>query len=1460
MSDGATVEIQMPQMGESVTEGTVLEWRKHEGEFVEEGETVVEVSTDKIDAEVPAPASGVITRILKGQDETIEVGGVLAELDPSAEPSGDGAAAAVGAEVPAATTEPEPPQGAEGDRSSDEAGRVAEGEASGGVGQEDVGGGVIHISMPEMGESVTEGTVLEWHKHEGEAVAEGETVVEVSTDKVDAEVPAPTSGTITKLLAQPDETVQVGQVLAEMTAGEVPAGGGAGDAAQGEASTPAAEPQADGGDGTRASPVARRVAAANGVDLNAVHGSGPAGKVTKADVLAAANGEQGAVTTAPEPAREAAPPAAPSGEAKPLRGPAAMLAQAMNESRSMPTATSFRALAVDTLDAKRRALNEALKERAMKVSFTHLIAWAIVSAAQEWPVMGRAYTESDGKPQVIEAGGINLGIAVDVERKDGSRSLMVPCITGADGLDFASFHAYYEELISKTRENKLTADDFKGTNITLTNPGGLGTVASVPRLLTGQGTIVATGSIAYPSEWAHAPADKLKTLGVSKVMTMTSTYDHRIIQGAESGSFLRRIDQLLQGEDSFYESVAESLDIAAGVVANAYPAAASAPALPTAGATATLAPADMELLQAVQAATSLLKAYRTHGHLAARLDPLGKEPRGDPAIEPENLNLTPELMAKIPASILRIGVEGETLLEALPRMREAYSGTVAYQIEHLSSHQQRMWLREMIETGAHRAPLTIEEKRALLSRLLEVFQFERFLQRAYLGQKMFSIEGLDAVVPMIDELVTLARREGADEVVLGMAHRGRLAVLAHNLGRSVESIMAEFEGAQALERVKAVAAIPHGGTGDVKYHHGAQGLFTTRDDEQIRVRLYPNPSHLEFVDPVVTGGARAFQSSLMGPRLHHAPELAVPLLLHGDAAFPGQGVVAETLNLQALEGYSTGGTVHIITDNQVGFTTDPTEARSTPYASDMAKGFNVPIIHVNADDVEGCISAIRLAMAYRERWARDIVIDLIGYRRYGHNETDEPAYTQPTMAAQIAAHPPVSEIYAERLVKEGAVTPDDVEEDANERNHKLQEIHRELKRKIEAGEYEAETSTHIATGELDRTKSPDVDTAVSAERLRALNGELLKVPESFAIHRKLRKPLARRVEALIEGGIDYGHAEALALASLLTEGTHIRFTGQDTIRGTFSHRHLAYWDEKTGLKYVPIQNLSGALAPFELHNSPLSEAGCLGFEYGYSAASPSSLVLWEAQFGDFANAAQVIIDSFIVSGESKWGQTTRLTLLLPHGYEGGGPEHSNARIERFIQLAAEGNIRLANPTTAGQYFHLLRRQARIAKARPLVVFTPKGLLRLRAASSSLGDLTSGTFEFVLDDPRATERKERIERLVLCSGKLYYDIDGHEKREQAESVAIARVELLYPFARDQLAELIATYPNLKQIVWAQEEPKNMGAWSVMWRRLPELLPDGVKLSYVGRPQRASPGEGYPAAHRSEQERIVLTALT
>jgi 2-oxoglutarate dehydrogenase E1 component len=693
-----------------------------------------------------------------------------------------------------------------------------------------------------------------------------------------------------------------------------------------------------------------------------------------------------------------------------------------------------------------------------------------------------------------------------------------------------------------------------------------------------------------------------------------------------------------------------------------------------------------------------------------------------------------------------------------------------------------------------------------------------------------------------------------------MAHRGRLSVLAHNLGRSVESILAEFEGSKQIEAVKAVAAIPHHGTGDVKYHYGHQGVYETSEGERIAVRLYPNPSHLEFVNPVVEGATRFIQSDFGGSGIEHEPKHAVPVLLHGDAAFPGQGVVAETLNLQALKGYSTGGTIHIVQNNQVGFTTDPEEARSTPHAADMAKGFNIPIVHVNADDVEACSAAIRLAMAYRERWERDVVIDVIGYRRFGHNETDEPAYTQPLAAAAIKAHPPVAEIYAGKLVEEGVVTPEEVEGLSKARHDEMSAALKDLREKMQQGEYEDPTLTTSATGELDRSASPPVDTAVPIERLRPLNEALIQVPESFTIHRKLRKPLSKRIEALEKGGIEFGHAEALAFASLLADGVHIRLTGQDTERGTFSHRHLVLHDENTGLRYCPMQNLDAAEAPFELYNSPLSEIACLGYEYGYSAATPDSLILWEAQYGDFANAGQVIIDTFIAAGEAKWGQTSRLTLLLPHGYEGSGPEHSSARIERFLALAAEGNIRIANPTTAAQYFHLLRRQALIQKARPLVVFTPKGLLRLDRASAEPRELTDGAFHFTIDDPTAEGRRESVERLVLCTGKIYFDMDASERREGADTIAIARVELIYPFAKEQLAALIGSYPNLKEVVWTQEEPRNMGCWKVMSRRIPDLLPEGVRLEYVGRQTRASPGEGYSVAHAREQERIVLTALT
>ncbi len=812
-------------------------------------------------------------------------------------------------------------------------------------------------------------------------------------------------------------------------------------------------------------------------------------------------------------------------------------------------------------------------------------------------------------------------------------------------------------------------------------------------------------------------------------------------------------------------------------------------------------------------------------------------------------------MAKIPAKILRMFVPGATLADALPHLRETYCGTIAYEIEHIASHRQRVWLREKIESGTFRKPLTTDEQKALLKRLVEVDAFERFMHKAYLGQKQFSVEGLDMTVPMLDEAIQLSAANGAREVVVGMAHRGRLNVLAHNLGRPYETIFAEFEGASTLE---AVTSLPQGGTGDVKYHHGAQGTYQLPSGDAILVNLESNPSHLEFVHPVVVGATRAAQTTRQGPHAHRDTDSAVPIVLHGDAAFPGQGVVAESLNMQALDGYKVGGTIHLIQNNQVGFTTDSEDARSTRWASDLAKGYDTPIIHVNADDVAGCVSAVRLAFAFREEFGHDVVIDLIGYRRFGHNEADEPAYTQPEMYAQIKAKKRVSELFADRLVEGGVVTQEEVEAERQAIWDELTRLHQELKAQIKSAEDSG--AVEHATGEyqLDRSPSPEVQTAVGADRLRVLNEELLTLPDGFTVHPKLVKQLDRRRNALgPDGGIDWAHAESLAFASLLSEGIPIRLTGQDVERGTFSQRHMVLHDAKTGQTLCPIQNLPGALAPLELHNSPLSEISCVGFEYGYSAEAPETLVLWEAQFGDFGNAAQVIIDQFIVSGLAKWGQTTRLTLLLPHGYEGSGPEHSSGRLERFLMLAAEGNIRVANLTTPAQYFHLLRRQARIAKQRPLVIMTPKSLLRLPQATNRIEHLADTRFFPVLGEPRVPV--EKVTRLVLCTGKIYYDLIGHPNRADNEGVAIGRVELLYPFPEGQLRELVETYPNLEEVVWVQEEPRNMGARAHMSPRLMQILPKHLKFGYIGRPERASPGEGYPAAHTAEQNRILRTAL-
>src|SRR3954468_12973818 len=770
---------------------------------------------------------------------------------------------------------------------------------------------------------------------------------------------------------------------------------------------------------------------------------------------------------------------------------------------------------------------------------------------------------------------------------------------------------------------------------------------------------------------------------------------------------------------------------------------------------------DHELLNAVSAATSIVRATRAHGHRAARLDPLGSEPSGDPALDPERLGLTPELQRRIPAWVLRVYVDGDTLEDVLERLHETYSGTIAYEIEHIDDHEQRMWLREAIESGRYRRPLSADEQRPMLGRLSEVEGFEAYLRKRFLGQKQFSIEGLDLLVPMLDEAIELAAVDGAEDIVIGMAHRGRLNVLTHVVGRPYDAILREFEGERTIE---AVTQSPEGGTGDVKYHLGMRTTRQTPSGE-IGVTLMANPSHLEFVDPVAEGRTRAEQTDRSEPIARHDSSRALCILIHGDAAFPGEGIVAETLNLSDLPGYTTGGTLHLIANNQVGYTTDPAEGRSTFYSSDIAKGYDMPIVHVNADDPLAALSAVRLALAYRRRFGRDVIVDLVGYRRFGHNEQDEPAYTQPLMAARIAGHPTVFAQFADQLVGDGVVTEAEVAELAEGVKKRLKAAHEQLKETFGQA-IPAKSRDEI----IPQAEQDEVDTDVPAERLRELNAQLIQVPEGFTVHPKLFKQLERRIAAIGEGTIDWGHAEALAFASLITEAVPIRLTGQDSERGTFAQRHLMLHDVRSGETYAPLQHLPGAGASFEVRNSPLSEAAALGFEYGYTTSAADTLVLWEAQYGVFVNAAQVIIDQFIVAGLSKWRQTSGITLLLPHGYEGSGPEHSSARLERFLQLAAQENITVVNPTTAAQYFHLLRRQALAHTGRPLIVMTPKALLRLRGAAARLEELSDGAFQHLIDDGRGRHTAAR--RLVLCSGKLYYDIVGHELYDSAEHVAVA----------------------------------------------------------------------------------------
>ena len=858
---------------------------------------------------------------------------------------------------------------------------------------------------------------------------------------------------------------------------------------------------------------------------------------------------------------------------------------------------------------------------------------------------------------------------------------------------------------------------------------------------------------------------------------------------------------------------------------------------------ATSTSTSISQLRAARAFGELVDAVRLHGHREASLDPLGAPRTGHPMLDPEFHGATLDEIESVPVDFMGgFAQGGTTVAQVLQWLNRTYKGSIGYEYEHLEIPERREWLREHIETGEHTRPMSPESKKQLLQRLAEVEGLEQFIHRAYLGQKRFSLEGTDMMVPMLDLAIERASARGAREVVLGMAHRGRLNVLAHVLRVPYEKIIAKFEGRHAETA----------GTGDVKYHLGAETTYATASGDPLSVQLAPNPSHLEFVDAVVVGMTRAKQTRRDKRELKRDEDVVLPIMIHGDAAFAGQGVVPEVLNLAQIPGYRVGGTLHIIANNQVGFTTGSYEARSTHYCSDMARGFDIPVFHVNADDPEACLAVVRLALAYRDEFHADVVVDLVGYRRYGHNEGDEPAYTQPLMYQQIADHPSVRKIWAQKLIDDGVLSADDAEAIWHTAYQRLIDVQTAVKAEAPAEEH--------ATPVTEAPTSNDVKTAVEPDRLLALDKEVHSWPADFNVSPKLARQLERRGKLLGQNhGIEWAHAETLAFASLLTEGLPVRMSGQDSERGTFSQRHLVLHDIKTDARYCALMHLRDSKAPFEIYNSPLSELAVMGFEYGYSAVAPEALVLWEAQFGDFVNGAQVIVDQFISAGYAKWGQTSRLVLLLPHGYEGQGPEHSSARLERFLQLAAEDNMRVANCTTPAQYFHLLRRQALLESRHPLIIMTPKSLLRHPRATSRLSDLANGTFQPVIRDSNAEKRAHTITRVILCSGKVYYDLAARLEHEPNESVAVMRVEQLYPFPDTQLKDALASFSKLEELVWLQEEPHNMGAWRYMEARLRALIPDDIELRYAGRPERASPAEGFATDHEEEQARLVGDAI-
>jgi multifunctional 2-oxoglutarate metabolism enzyme len=1133
---------------------------------------------------------------------------------------------------------------------------------------------------------------------------------------------------------------------------------------------------------------------------------------------------------APKPEAEAEPkadekePAEPPGD--PIKGAAARIVANMEASLQVPTATSYREVPAKLLEVNRRVMNGYLgRTQGGKISFTHLIGYAVVRAiADEVPAMNASYIEADGKPRIVRHEHLGLGLAVDVAKDDGTRTLLVPCIRDADTLDFREFWAASEELIRKVRNNKLSPDDFAGTTVTLTNPGTIGTERSVPRLMPGQGTIVGVGRLDYPAAYEAADPRVLADLGLSKVITVSSTYDHRIIQGAESGLFLKRVHDLLLGEDGFYEDAFRALGVPYEAVQwrpDVHPL-----------------DRDQAMLDKQMQVNAVINAHRVRGHLIADLDPLAsKEPHMHAELDPATYGLTIwDLDREFLTGSLGGAPDRLPLGEILRILRDAYCRRVGIEYMHIQEPEEKRWIQEHVE-GVD-TELTPEEHRHILERLNAAEAFEQFLGKRYVGQKRFGLDGAESAIPLIDAVLECAAEEPLDGAVMGMAHRGRLNVLTNIVGKSYDQLFREFEGSIDPETIQ--------GSGDVKYHLGQSGKYVSRTGKDLAIELAANPSHLEAVDPVVEGMVRALQDLIDQPGTFSV----LPLLVHGDAAFAGQGVVAETLQSSQIQGYRVGGTVHLVINNQLGFTTPPESARSSEYPTDVAKTVQAPIFHVNGDDPEACVRAGRLAYAFRQRFHKDVVIDMICYRRFGHNEGDDPSYTQPLMYKKIEARRSVRKQYTENLVNRGDLTLEEAEQALEDFQRRLQEALDQTREHTKAAGEVRARKPPAPIGVL-----PHCATAVEQEVIEEVFAAIDRVPEGFTVHPKLAKQFDARREAFAEGEghVDWGLAEALSFGTMLREGTDIRLAGQDTRRGTFSHRHSVLVDYETGAEYLPLAHVADDQAKWFCYDSLLSEYAALGFEYGYSVVHKDALVAWEAQFGDFVNGAMIVIDQFIVAAEDKWDQTSGLVMLLPHGYEGQGPEHSSGRIERFLTMCAEDNLQVVYPSTAAQYFHLLRRQMRREVRKPLIVFTPKSLLRAKAARSPVSDLVECTFEEVLDDPGLGD-PESVTRVALASAKVAFE--AMTRRDELEApVAVLRMEQLYPWPGERLEELIGRFPNLEELVWLQEEPRNMGSWRFAKRYLFEAYGDRCHIRAVTRPESASPASGSATVHKQEQEQLL-----